>query len=52
MEHQVLIVVLDGDVSTAELAGRIEEIRNWPGVIGVRSIERVVEDIRTEQPKT
>lgn len=43
-ENQVLIVVLDANCSTQELAERIEKLRATKHIVAVRTIEAVVND--------
>jgi nitrate reductase NapAB chaperone NapD len=49
MEEQVLVVVLDADCSTRELAERIENIRQMPGIVAVRTIEGIVADAKASK---
>ncbi len=45
MNNQILIVLLDSNVPTQTLAERIEEIREMPGVIGVKTIETIEQEM-------
>lgn len=49
MDNGVLIVVLDAKWPSKELAEKIEEIRRISGVLGVRTIQNIAEDV--DQPQ-